>query len=161
MSQGLRNGRELHVPYIMVEGCTEKNVALRTEAQRMVYGLNLWLFPVFQAYVNISCCRDQNKYKEAAHLLNDALSIREKTLGKDHPAVSNHFLDLAQREGLSRWDLEGGSGQLTCRSVAGLGWPAFRRMMWVCFGVSGLAGGSTALQTKKIRHLGKEARPSI
>lgn len=33
-------------------------------------------------------CRDQNKYKEAAHLLNDALSIREKTLGKDHPAVS-------------------------------------------------------------------------
>ena len=32
--------------------------------------------------------RDQNKYKEAAHLLNDALSIREKTLGKDHPAVS-------------------------------------------------------------------------
>lgn len=35
-----------------------------------------------------SCpCRDQNKYKEAAHLLNDALSIREKTLGKDHPAV--------------------------------------------------------------------------
>lgn len=41
-------------------------------------------------------CRDQNKYKEAAHLLNDALSIREKTLGKDHPAVrlyrhGNHF----------------------------------------------------------------------
>lgn len=34
--------------------------------------------------------RDQNKYKEAAHLLNDALSIREKTLGKDHPAVSLH-----------------------------------------------------------------------
>lgn len=32
--------------------------------------------------------RDQNKYKEAAHLLNDALAIREKTLGKDHPAVS-------------------------------------------------------------------------
>lgn len=36
-------------------------------------------------------CRDQNKYKEAAHLLNDALSIREKTLGKDHPAVSVCF----------------------------------------------------------------------
>lgn len=32
--------------------------------------------------------RDQNKYKEAAHLLNDALSIRESTLGRDHPAVS-------------------------------------------------------------------------
>lgn len=32
--------------------------------------------------------RDQNKYKEAASLLNDALAIREKTLGMDHPAVS-------------------------------------------------------------------------
>lgn len=31
--------------------------------------------------------RDQNKYKEAANLLNDALAIREKTLGRDHPAV--------------------------------------------------------------------------
>lgn len=33
--------------------------------------------------------RDQNKYKEAANLLNDALAIREKTLGENHPAVSN------------------------------------------------------------------------
>lgn len=33
--------------------------------------------------------RDQNKYKEAANLLNDALAIREKTLGIDHPAVSH------------------------------------------------------------------------
>lgn len=32
--------------------------------------------------------RDQNKYKEAANLLNDALAIREKTLGRDHPAVN-------------------------------------------------------------------------
>ena len=32
--------------------------------------------------------RDQNKYKEAANLLHDALTIREKTLGEDHPAVS-------------------------------------------------------------------------
>lgn len=43
---------------------------------------------------NGSCCsslyRDQNKYKEAANLLNDALAIREKTLGMDHPAVSGH-----------------------------------------------------------------------
>lgn len=31
--------------------------------------------------------RDQNKYKDAANLLNDALAIREKTLGRDHPAV--------------------------------------------------------------------------
>ena len=30
---------------------------------------------------------DQNKYKEAAYMLNDALQIREKSLGADHPAV--------------------------------------------------------------------------
>ena len=30
----------------------------------------------------------QNKYKEAANLLNDALAIREKTLGENHPAVA-------------------------------------------------------------------------
>ena len=35
--------------------------------------------------------RDQGKYKEAASLLNDALTIREKTLGPDNPAVSNAF----------------------------------------------------------------------
>lgn len=40
-------------------------------------------------------CRDQNKYKEAAHLLNDALAIREKTLGKDHPAVAATLNNLA------------------------------------------------------------------
>uniref|UniRef100_W5M008 Kinesin light chain n=1 Tax=Lepisosteus oculatus TaxID=7918 RepID=W5M008_LEPOC len=38
---------------------------------------------------------DQNKYKEAAHLLNDALAIREKTLGKDHPAVAATLNNLA------------------------------------------------------------------
>ena len=32
--------------------------------------------------------RDQKKFKEAAHLLNDALQIRRATLGNDHPAVS-------------------------------------------------------------------------
>lgn len=37
--------------------------------------------------------RDQNKYKDAAHLLNDALAIREKTLGKDHPAVSKNWIE--------------------------------------------------------------------
>lgn len=41
------------------------------------------------------CLRDQNKYKEAAHLLNDALAIREKTLGKDHPAVAATLNNLA------------------------------------------------------------------
>lgn len=39
-------------------------------------------FILFQTF-----CRDQNKYKEAAKLLNDALAIREKTLGENHPAV--------------------------------------------------------------------------
>lgn len=36
--------------------------------------------------------RDQNKYKEAANLLHDALTIREKTLGEDHPAVSHSHI---------------------------------------------------------------------
>jgi hypothetical protein len=36
--------------------------------------------------------RDQGKYKEAGNLLNDALKIREKTLGRDHPAVSVVYL---------------------------------------------------------------------
>ncbi|XP_028515287.1 kinesin light chain [Exaiptasia diaphana] len=40
-------------------------------------------------------CRDQNKYKEAANLLHDALTIREKTLGEDHPAVAATLNNLA------------------------------------------------------------------
>jgi hypothetical protein len=32
--------------------------------------------------------RDQQKYKEASHLLNEALSIRETCLGDSHPAVA-------------------------------------------------------------------------
>ncbi|XP_065064035.1 kinesin light chain-like isoform X3 [Rhopilema esculentum] len=39
--------------------------------------------------------RDQSKYKEAANLLNDALAIREKTLGPDHPAVAATLNNLA------------------------------------------------------------------
>lgn len=35
-----------------------------------------------------SSCRDQNKYKEATELLNDALDIREQALGMEHPSVS-------------------------------------------------------------------------
>lgn len=41
-----------------------------------------------------SLYRDQNKYKEAATLLNDALTIREETLGMDHPAVCSCFFFL-------------------------------------------------------------------
>lgn len=33
--------------------------------------------------------RDQGKYKEAANMLNEALAIREKTLGYDNPTVSS------------------------------------------------------------------------
>jgi kinesin light chain len=39
--------------------------------------------------------RDQNKYREAANLLNDALSIREATLGENHPAVAATLNNLA------------------------------------------------------------------
>lgn len=63
-------------------------------------------------------CRDQNKYKEAAHLLNDALSIREKTLGKDHPAVSVSL--LFQFTSLDLWVLLGIEGCPYGVSAAGL-----------------------------------------
>jgi len=43
---------------------------------------------ICQLFVSCGHCSDQGKYKEAASLLNDALCIREKTLGADHPAVS-------------------------------------------------------------------------
>lgn len=47
--------------------------------------------------LRLFCFRDQGKYKEAASLLNDALGIRERTLGADHPAVSlspTHYTDV-------------------------------------------------------------------
>ena len=51
------------------------------KAYSIVYNANTSVF-------NALTHRDQGKYKEAANLLNDALGIREKTLGPDHPAVS-------------------------------------------------------------------------
>ena len=45
--------------------------------------------------------RDQSKYKEAGALLNDALAIREKTLGPDHPAVAATLNNLAVLYGSS------------------------------------------------------------
>jgi kinesin light chain len=39
--------------------------------------------------------RDQSKYEEATVLLLDALAIREKTLGADHPAVAATANNLA------------------------------------------------------------------
>lgn len=46
-------------------------------------------------YMLIFCISFQNKYKEAANLLNDALSIRGKTLGENHPAVAATLNNLA------------------------------------------------------------------
>lgn len=48
--------------------------------------------------------RDQSKFKEASALLNDALAIREKTLGPDHPAVAATLNNLAVLYGRSRAD---------------------------------------------------------
>ena len=45
--------------------------------------------------------RDQSKFKEASALLNDALAIREKTLGPDHPAVAATLNNLAVLYGKS------------------------------------------------------------
>lgn len=48
------------------------------------------IFLIINIYLSICIFlifRDQNKYKDAANLLNDALAIREKTLGENHPAV--------------------------------------------------------------------------
>lgn len=44
--------------------------------------------------------RDQSKFKEAGVLLNDALAIREKTLGSDHPAVAATLNNLAVLYGM-------------------------------------------------------------
>ncbi|VDK78339.1 unnamed protein product [Anisakis simplex] len=39
--------------------------------------------------------RDQNKFKEATKLLNEALHIREECLGESHPAVAATLNNLA------------------------------------------------------------------
>ena len=44
--------------------------------------------------------RDQSKYKEAIELLQDALTIREKTFGSDHPAVAATLNNLAVLYGI-------------------------------------------------------------
>lgn len=51
--------------------------------------------------------RDQSKYKEAIALLNDALSIREKTLGLEHPAVAATLNNLAVLYGESSCLIQG------------------------------------------------------
>ena len=51
--------------------------------------------------------RDQSKYKEAIALLHDALSIREKTLGSEHPAVAATLNNLAVLYGRSSSFIQG------------------------------------------------------
>ena len=53
----------------------------------------LFMIDFFRIFFSVY--RDQNKYREAANLLNDALSIREKTLGGNHPAVAATLNNLA------------------------------------------------------------------
>ncbi len=57
----------------------------------------MYLDPDVATMLNILALvyRDQSKYKEAITLLLDALSIREKTLGSDHPAVAATLNNLA------------------------------------------------------------------
>jgi len=50
--------------------------------------------------------RDQSKFKEASVLLNDALSIREKTLGPDHPAVAATLNNLSVLYGISSYFIQ-------------------------------------------------------
>ncbi|CAF3854894.1 unnamed protein product [Rotaria magnacalcarata] len=58
---------------------------------------NICLDPDVATMLNILALvyRDQSKFKEAGVLLNDALAIREKTLGPDHPAVAATLNNLA------------------------------------------------------------------
>ena len=62
-----------------------------------IYGMNDHLDPDVATMLNILALvyRDQSKFKEAGALLNDALAIREKTLGPDHPAVAATLNNLA------------------------------------------------------------------
>ena len=47
----------------------------------------LYIF-IFNEYYIENNISDQGKFREAGNLLHDSLTIRESTLGKDHPAVS-------------------------------------------------------------------------
>ena len=64
---------------------------------------NKYLDPDVATLLNILALvyRDQSKFKEAIALLNDALAIREKTLGIDHPAVAATLNNLAVLYGKS------------------------------------------------------------
>ena len=73
--------------------------------------------------------RDQNKYKEAANLLNDALAIREKTLGENHPAVAATLNNLAVLYGkrgkykVTMPETQESTFQIYCYSFRGRGAP--------------------------------------
>jgi len=48
-------------------------------------------------------CRDQSKYKEAARLLTEALAIRERTLGNEHPAVCKLLVFIYRARNFIGW----------------------------------------------------------
>ena len=56
--------------------------------------------------------RDQNKFKEALQLLTEALTIREKTLGYEHPAVAATLNNLAVLYGKKNRYKEAGKNQI-------------------------------------------------
>ncbi|CAC5374067.1 KLC [Mytilus coruscus] len=57
--------------------------------------MSLICFHLFDFVCCYYFCRDQGKCKEAGNLLHDALTIREKTLGYDHPVVAATLNNLA------------------------------------------------------------------
>ena len=69
----------------------------KIHSRSFVFTFEMFLDPDVATMLNILALvyRDQSKFKEAAALLNDALAIREKTLGSDHPAVAATLNNLA------------------------------------------------------------------
>jgi kinesin light chain len=84
-------------------GHDHPDVATMLNILALVYRYVFYVWKIVDSFVLAYCSfdyfkiyfRDQNKYKEAANLLNDALSIREKTLGENHPAVSFYLIMLS------------------------------------------------------------------
>ena len=75
---------------VSVSSETRNRCLLKANVDAKIVGFRMFMRVNYVNIVLYFTCfhRDQNKYKEAANLLHDALTIREKTLGEDHPAVS-------------------------------------------------------------------------
>lgn len=84
MWAGMRRKKE--IPFCVIHIRSDlKSISLRLKLRNWICILK----------ISHHLYRDQNKYKEAANLLNDALAIREKTLGENHPAVAATLNNLA------------------------------------------------------------------